>query len=112
MTRRLIASGSTFETEVAYSRAVVDGEWIFVAGTTGFDYSTMSISADVVEQTEQAFRNIDAALRQAGSALADVVRVTYILPDAKEFPSVLADSAQILRQRSPCGNHDQRRPRR
>jgi enamine deaminase RidA (YjgF/YER057c/UK114 family) len=86
MTRRLIASGSTFETEVAYSRAVVDGDWIFVAGTTGFDYSTMSISADVVEQTEQAFRNIDAALRQAGSALADVVRVTYILPDAKEFP--------------------------
>lgn len=86
MTRRLIASGSTFETEVAYSRAVVDEDWIFVAGTTGFDYSTMSISSDVVEQTEQAFRNIDAALRQAGSALADVVRVTYILPDAKEFP--------------------------
>jgi enamine deaminase RidA (YjgF/YER057c/UK114 family) len=86
MTRRLIASGSTFETEVAYSRAVVDDDWIFVAGTTGFDYSTMSISSDVVEQTEQAFRNIDAALRQAGSALTDVVRVTYILPDAKEFP--------------------------
>jgi enamine deaminase RidA (YjgF/YER057c/UK114 family) len=86
MTRRLIASGSTFETEVAYSRAVVDDDWIFVAGTTGFDYSTMSISSDVVEQTEQAFRNIDAALRRAGSALTDVVRVTYILPDAKEFP--------------------------
>lgn len=86
MTRRLIASGSTFETEVAYSRAVVDGEWIFVAGTTGFDYATMSVSDDVVEQTEQAFRNIEAALRQAGSTLADVVRVTYILPDATEFP--------------------------
>jgi enamine deaminase RidA (YjgF/YER057c/UK114 family) len=86
MTRRLISSGSTFETEVAYSRAVVDGEWIFVAGTTGFDYATMSISDDVVEQTEQAFRNIDAALRQAGSSLAAVVRVTYILPDASEFP--------------------------
>jgi enamine deaminase RidA (YjgF/YER057c/UK114 family) len=85
MTRRLISSGSTFETEVAYSRAVVDGDWIFVAGTTGFDYVTMSISDDVVEQTEQAFRNIDAALRQAGSSLADVVRVTYILPDASEF---------------------------
>ena len=85
-TCRLIASGSTFETEVAYSRAVVDDDWIFVAGTTGFDYSTMSISSDVVEQTEQAFRNIDAALRQAGSALTDVVRVTYILPDAREFP--------------------------
>jgi enamine deaminase RidA (YjgF/YER057c/UK114 family) len=86
MTRRLIASGSTFETEVAYSRAVVDGDWVFVAGTTGFDYSTMSISEDIVEQTEQAFRNIEAALLQARSALHDVVRVTYILPDAKEFP--------------------------
>lgn len=86
MTRRLISSGSTFETEVGYSRAVVDGEWIFVAGTTGFDYSTMSVSGDVVEQAEQAFKNIDAALREAGSSLADVVRVTYILPDAGEFP--------------------------
>ena len=86
MTRRLINSGSSFESEVAYSRAVVDGEWIFVAGTTGFDYTNMSISDDVVQQTEQAFRNIDAALRQAGCSLADVVRVTYILPDASEFP--------------------------
>jgi enamine deaminase RidA (YjgF/YER057c/UK114 family) len=86
MARRLIASGSTFETEAAYSRAVVDGDWIFVAGTTGFDYSTMSISEDIVEQTEQTLRNIEAALRQAGSALRDVVRVTYILPQAKEFP--------------------------
>ncbi len=85
MTRRLISSGSNFESEVGYSRAVVDGEWIFVAGTTGFNYATMSISPDVVEQTEQAFRNIDAALRQAGCSLADVVRVTYILPDASEF---------------------------
>jgi len=85
MTRRLISSGSTFEAEVGYSRAVVDGEWIFVAGTTGFDYATMSVSDDVVEQTEQAFRNIDAALRQAGCSLADVVRVTYILPEASEF---------------------------
>jgi enamine deaminase RidA (YjgF/YER057c/UK114 family) len=86
MTRRLIASGSTFETQVAYSRAVVDGDWVFVAGTTGFDYSTMSISEDIVEQTEQAFRNIEAALLQAGSALRDIVRVTYILPNAKDFP--------------------------
>jgi enamine deaminase RidA (YjgF/YER057c/UK114 family) len=86
MTRRLIASGSTFETGAAYSRAVVDGDWVFVAGTTGFDYSTMSISEDIVEQTEQTFRNIEAALVQAGSALRDVVRVTYILPQAKEFP--------------------------
>jgi enamine deaminase RidA (YjgF/YER057c/UK114 family) len=86
MTRRLIASGSTFETEIAYSRAVVDGDWVFVAGTTGFDYSTMSISEDIVDQTEQALRNIEAALLEAGSALHDVVRVTYILPHAREFP--------------------------
>ena len=86
MIRRLIASGSTFEKEVAYSRAVVDGEWVFVAGTTGFDYSTMSISEDIVEQAEQVFRNIEAALMQAGSSLRDVVRVTYILPNAKDFP--------------------------
>jgi enamine deaminase RidA (YjgF/YER057c/UK114 family) len=85
MTRRLISSGSSFESQVGYSRAVVDGEWVFVAGTTGFNYDTMSISPDVVEQCEQAFRNIEAALRQAGCTLADVVRVTYILPDASEF---------------------------
>ncbi len=85
MTRRLISSGSSFESQVGYSRAVVDGEWVFVAGTTGFNYDTMSISPDVVEQCEQAFRNIEAALHQAGCTLADVVRVTYILPDASEF---------------------------
>jgi enamine deaminase RidA (YjgF/YER057c/UK114 family) len=86
MARRLISSGSKFEAEIGYSRAVVDGDWIFVSGTTGFDYSTMSISADVAEQAEQCFRNIAAALASAGATLADVVRVTYILPDAAEFP--------------------------
>ena len=85
MTRRLITSGSTFEGEVGYSRAVVDGDWVFVSGTTGFDYSTMSISADVCDQAEQCFRNIEAALRQAGSSLADVVRATYIVPKASDF---------------------------
>ena len=86
MTRRLVSSGSTFEAEIGYSRAVVDGEWVFVSGTTGFDYATMSISASVVEQTEQCFRNIAAALGSAGAALEDVVRVTYILPNAADFP--------------------------
>ena len=86
MTRQLIASGSTFETQVGYSRAVVDGQWVFVSGTTGFDYSTMALPEDVVEQAEQAFRNIAAALDKAGAAMKDVVRVTYILPDAAEFP--------------------------
>jgi enamine deaminase RidA (YjgF/YER057c/UK114 family) len=86
MTRRLVSSGSTFEAEIGYSRAVVDGEWVFVSGTTGFDYATMSISESVVEQTEQCFRNIAAALSSAGAALEDVVRVTYILPNAADFP--------------------------
>lgn len=86
MTRRLISSGSTFEREVAYSRAVVDGDWIFVSGTTGFDYQSMAISDSLTEQTEQSLRNIQAALAQAGAGLRDVVRVTYILPKAEDFP--------------------------
>ena len=86
MKRKLISSGSTFEKEIGYSRAVVQGDWVFVAGTTGFDYSKMSISKDVVAQARQCIRNIEAALKQAGASLADVVRVTYILPDAAQFP--------------------------
>ena len=85
MTKQLISSGSTFEQEIGYSRAVVDGDWVFVSGTTGFDYSTMSIADGVLEQTEQCLRNIEAALRQAGSSLNDVVRVMYVLPDATQF---------------------------
>lgn len=86
MGRRLISSGSTFEADIGYSRAVVDGEWVFVSGTTGFDYATMSIPDGLAEQTEQCFRNIQAALAQAGASLADVVRVVYVLPRADEFP--------------------------
>lgn len=86
MTRQLISSGSTFEQEIGYSRAVVVGDWVFVSGTTGFDYSTMTIAAGLVEQTEQCLENIASALRQAGSSLAEVVRVTYVLPDSSEFP--------------------------
>lgn len=85
MTRQLISSGSTFETQMSYSRAVVAGDWVFVSGTTGFDYATMTIADDVVAQAEQCLKNIDAALRQAGSSLKDVVRVNYVLPDAAEF---------------------------
>ncbi len=85
MTRRLISSGSTFEKEIGYSRAVVQGDWVFVAGTTGFDYANMTISDSVVEQTEQCLKNIESALREAGASLKDVVRVTYILPNGPEF---------------------------
>jgi enamine deaminase RidA (YjgF/YER057c/UK114 family) len=83
--RRLISSGSPFEADIGYSRAVVDGDWIFVSGTTGFDYDTMTISSDVHEQAEQTMRNIKRALAEAGSSLADVVRVRYILLDAADF---------------------------
>jgi enamine deaminase RidA (YjgF/YER057c/UK114 family) len=86
MTRHRISSGSTFEREIGYSRAVVAGDWVFVSGTTGFDYSSMSIAEGLLEQTEQCMRNIAAALEQAGSSLAEVVRVTYVLPDGSEFP--------------------------
>lgn len=85
MARQLISSGSTFEEHIGYSRAVVDGRFVFVSGTTGFDYETMTIVPDVAGQCEQAFDNIEAALREAGATLADVVRVTYILPDPADF---------------------------
>jgi enamine deaminase RidA (YjgF/YER057c/UK114 family)/catechol 2,3-dioxygenase-like lactoylglutathione lyase family enzyme len=85
MMRRLIGSGSPFEAEVGYSRAVVDGDWIFVSGTTGFDYRAMTIEGDVAAQAAQCLKNIEAALKEAGADLRDVVRVNYILPDAAEF---------------------------
>jgi enamine deaminase RidA (YjgF/YER057c/UK114 family) len=86
MTRRLISSGSKFEQEVGYSRAVVDGEWVFVSGTTGFNYDTMAISDNLLEQTEQCLKNIQSALHQAGADFADVVRVNYIVPKGERFP--------------------------
>jgi enamine deaminase RidA (YjgF/YER057c/UK114 family) len=83
MTR--IFSDSTFEEQIGYARAVVAGDHVYVSGTTGFDYSTMTIPSGVVEQAEQAVRNIEAALREAGCTLADVVRVRYLLPDRADF---------------------------
>ncbi len=83
--RRLIGSGSRFEAEIGYSRAVVAGDWVFVSGTTGFDYAAMTIGEDVVEQAAQCLRNIEAALREAGASLADVVRVHYLLPRVEDF---------------------------
>lgn len=93
MARQLISSGSQFERDIGYSRAVVDGDWVFVSGTTGFNYDTMSISASLLEQTEQCLKNIQSALHEAGAASTDIVRVLYILPDASRF----ADCWPILR---------------
>jgi enamine deaminase RidA (YjgF/YER057c/UK114 family) len=85
MARKLISQGSPFETQIGYSRAVVQGDWVFVSGTTGFDYATMEISEDVAEQTEQCLRNIEWALEQADASLKDIVRVQYLLPFAEDF---------------------------
>jgi enamine deaminase RidA (YjgF/YER057c/UK114 family) len=84
--RSLISSGSPLEQDIGYSRAVVDGEWVFVSGTTGFDYQSMTISNDVGEQAEQCLRNVEQALREAGSNCTEVVRVHYIFPRVEDFP--------------------------
>jgi enamine deaminase RidA (YjgF/YER057c/UK114 family) len=102
MPRQLISSGSTFEQEIGYSRAVVEGDWIFVSGTTGFDYSKMTISDDLLEQAEQCFRNIQSALNEAGASLQDVVRVTYVLPEASDFPKCWPVFRKYLGQVRPA----------
>ncbi len=86
--RRLISSGSSFEQVAGYSRVVVDGEWIFVSGTTGYDYSNMTISPDLEVQTRQVFSNLQQALAEAGTTLADVVRVHYYLTGHEQFEKV------------------------
>jgi len=94
--RRLISSGSRFEAEAGYSRAVVDGEWIFVAGTTGFDYAQMTIREDPAEQARQAFRNITVALAEAGAGLSDVVRVRYYVPDLADWPAIVLVLGEVF----------------
>ena len=102
MSRELISSGSPFEAQIGYSRAVVQGDWVFVSGTTGFDYATMEISADVTAQAEQCFANIEAALQKAGSSMADVVRVHYILPDAALWEACWPVTSKWLGQVRPA----------
>jgi enamine deaminase RidA (YjgF/YER057c/UK114 family) len=100
--RQLISSGSPFEAAAGYSRAVVDGEWIFVAGTTGFDYARMMIADDPEEQARQAFRNIEAALAEAGAILADVVRVRYYLPNAADWPRIVPVLGEMFGEIRPA----------
>lgn len=102
MSRELISSGSPFEAQIGYSRAVVQGDWVFVSGTTGFDYATMEISEDVTAQAEQCFANIEAALQKAGSSMADVVRVHYILPDAALWEACWPVTSKWLGQVRPA----------
>jgi enamine deaminase RidA (YjgF/YER057c/UK114 family) len=100
--RRLISSGSSFEDAAGYSRAVVDGEWVFVAGTTGFDYAAMTIVDDAAGQARQAFRNIEAALAEAGATLADIVRVRYYVPDPADWPVVVPVLGEVLGEIRPA----------
>ena len=102
MQKQHISSGSRFETEIGYSRAVVADDWVFVSGTTGFDYATMVIADDVREQAAQCFENIAAALAQAGASLDDVVRVSYILPNTADFEPCWPVLRQYLGRARPA----------
>ena len=102
MARKLISSGSAFEKVAGYSRAVVDGDWVHVSGTTGFDYARMTISADLTEQTRQAFRNIEAALEQAGLTLHDIVRVRYYLTRTEDFELLAPVFGEFLGEVRPA----------
>lgn len=100
--RRRISSGSRFEDEIGYSRAVVDGDLIFVSGTTGYDYATMTIVDDVVGQADQTFRNIAAALAQADASLDDVVRVLFIVPRREDWAPCWPVIKKYLGQARPA----------
>lgn len=102
MTRRLISTGSPFETTAGYSRAVVDGDFCFVAGTTGYDYTTMTLPADVTAQTQNCFKTIAGALTEAGFAMADIVRTTYYITDARDADKVFAVTGEHLREIRPA----------
>jgi enamine deaminase RidA (YjgF/YER057c/UK114 family) len=96
MSRRLISTGSPFEKAAGFSRAVVDGDFCFVAGTTGYDYTTMIMPADVTSQSRNCFKTIEAALKEAGFAMADIVRATYYLTDVKNADALFSVSGEVL----------------
>ncbi|ABQ33582.1 MAG: RidA family protein [Bradyrhizobium sp.] len=96
MSRRLISTGSPFEKTAGYSRAVVDGDFAFVAGTTGYDYSTMTMPADVTSQSRNCFKTIAAALQEAGFEMADIVRATYYLTDVNDADAHFAVCGEVL----------------
>jgi len=100
--RRLISTGSPFEAAIGYSRAVVTGEWVFVAGTTGYDYATMTLPPDVTDQCRNALATIGGALAQAGGSFDDVVQVRYILPDRADWPACWPLTAEAFARARPA----------
>ena len=102
MPRRLISTGSPLEKTVGYSRAVIDGDFAFVAGTTGYDYASMTMPADVTSQSRNCFRTIEAALKEGGFAMADIVRATYYVTDAKDVDALFAVCGEVLGEIRPA----------
>ncbi|QUS41731.1 RidA family protein [Tardiphaga alba] len=102
MTRKLISTGSPFEKTAGYSRAVVDGDFCFVAGTTGYDYTTMTLPADVTAQTQNCFKTIASALKEAGFAMADIVRAVYYITDAADADKVFTVTGEHLGEIRPA----------
>jgi enamine deaminase RidA (YjgF/YER057c/UK114 family) len=102
MSRRLISTGSPFEETAGYSRAVVDGDFAFVSGTTGYDYATMTMPADVTSQSRNCFKTIEAALKEAGFAMTDIVRATYYITDAKDADAHFAVCGEVLGEIRPA----------
>jgi enamine deaminase RidA (YjgF/YER057c/UK114 family) len=102
MSRRLISTGSPFEKTAGYSRAVVDGDFAFVAGTTGYDYTTMTMPSDVTSQSRNCFKTIEAALTEAGFAMADIVRATYYITDARDADEHFAVCGEVLGEIRPA----------
>ena len=96
MSRRLISTGSPFEKTAGYSRAVIDGDFAFVAGTTGYDYATMTMPAGVTGQSRNCFKTIEAVLREAGFAMADIVRATYYITDARDADALFKVCGEVL----------------
>ena len=93
---RLISTGSPLEKIVGYSRAVIDGDFAFVASTTDYDYTTMTMPADVTSQSRNCFKTIEAALKEGGFAMADIVRATYYVTDAADVDAHFAVCGEVL----------------
>ena len=102
MPRHLVSTGSPFEKTAGYSRAVLDGDMAFVAGTTGYDYKTMTMPADVASQARNCFRTIEAALREGGFAMHDIVRATYYITDPSDADALLAVCGDVLGEIRPA----------
>ena len=102
MPRRLVSTGSPFENAAGFSRAVIDGDFAFVAGTTGYDYTTMTMPTDVTSQSRNCFKTIEAALKEGGFAMADIVRATYYITDIKDVDAHFAVCGEFLSEIRPA----------